>query len=71
MRDMASKGRGKYPDNRGERNGGAKLTEAKVREIRRLSKTTPLSCTQLGKMFNISRATINLVQLGKIWAHIE
>lgn len=70
MRDMANKGRGVYPDTSGENNGGSKLTVETVKEIRKLYQPRKMSCTMLGKKFNISRATIHLVVQRKIWKHV-
>lgn len=55
--------------NRGERNGGAKLTEVQVREIKRLCAN---GCTQksAGAMFNVSQQTVQKIIHGKKWKHV-
>jgi len=50
---------------RGQRQPGAKLTEADVREIRRLAGT--MLQREIGKMFGVSRVTVTSVLSGKRW----
>ena len=52
--------------NRGERAGGAKLTDAVVREIR----SSKLSAKSLAGRFGVSRSAIGLVRSGKTWTHV-
>lgn len=82
MRDMASKGRAakgcknpfwlrKYWGlNKGGSSRNAKLTDEKVREIRRLhaggTKTAKLSVD-----FSVSKRTIQFVVCGKRWGHVD
>lgn len=51
---------------RGERNGKARLTEAAVREIRRLRPTT--SATEIAARLGVHRATVDDVVKGRRWA---
>lgn len=51
---------------RGERHGAAKLTTADVHEIRRLTRT--MTSSELGSLFNVSRASVNHVLAGRTWA---
>lgn len=53
---------------RGSTNGGAKLTEVQVREIRSLAAS--VSGRQLGKMYGVSQGLISAILLGKRWKHI-
>lgn len=53
----------------GERSGTAKLTEAKVREIKqRLA--AGASQHPLAREFGISRSLIQAIKAGKVWAHV-
>jgi len=56
-------------DNRGEKNGHAKLTRKDVWEIRTLKghKTN----REVAKMFGIGRSNVSLIQLGKTWAWLD
>lgn len=67
MRDMARKGRGYWPDTRGERHGASKLTSADVIAIR--AATGPQSA--VAARFYISQTTVSQIRLRKRWAHIQ
>lgn len=54
---------GTFVDNRGEKNGMAKLNRAQVEEIR----CSPEIQRCLANRFGVSRATIGMVRIGKIW----
>lgn len=54
---------------RGEPVGGAKLTEADVREIRRRAGAE--SITALSEHYRVSKSTINLIVARKRWAHVD
>lgn len=69
MQDMIAKGR-KNPA-LGSKNGNAKLTEAEVREIRRLYFSKQCGVVELAKRFGVSRVTIRDIYTGKIWKHLE
>jgi hypothetical protein len=56
--------RGLIEPPRGEAHPNARLTEARVREIRADSGT----CTALGEKYGVSRSTIDLVRRRKVWA---
>lgn len=64
--DCMSKGR--YVVMKGESNGVSKLTEAQVREIRKLAGTVPQ--VKLGLMYNVNPATISSVIRRINWKHI-
>ena len=65
MRDRNSKGRQAH--NRGERGGGSKLSETKVREI----KADPRSQRALATMHGVSQGLISLIKRGQRWSHIK
>lgn len=56
--------------NPGERNGSAKLTEAKVREIRKLFETG-VHKRQIAKMFGVTPENIHRIVTRRNWAHVE
>lgn len=64
--DMMAKDRGP----RGERAGAAKLTDAKVLEIRRRYATTDITQRQLADEFGVSRPTIGFLISRKTWKHL-
>ena len=64
MRDMVSKGRA---DNRGSRNGGSKLTQGIVDEIRRESTGKHGERAILARRYGVTGATISKVLSGKTW----
>lgn len=66
-KDRHEKGR----DARGEKNGGAKLTEEKVREIRELHATGNYTQTQLSNLFSIPLSTIHDIVSGMTWRHVK
>lgn len=55
---------------KGERNGQSKLTEAQVREIRRLH-GEGMGYRRLGQMFEVQRNTIRYIIIGRTWAHVD
>jgi hypothetical protein len=65
LADMARKGR----STRGERDAMAKLTEAEVREIRRL-RSAGLRGWDVANQFNVSEATVSMILTGKRWEHV-
>jgi hypothetical protein len=54
---------------RGERTGMAKLTDADVRDVRRL-RTTGLSQQKIAESVGVSQAVISGILLGKLWRHV-
>lgn len=58
-------------DNKGERNGQAKLQPDQVREIKRLLRETNLSHSAIGAMFGVSDGAIQFINVGRTWKHIE
>ena len=66
MLDCKNKGRGVHPDNSGEKNGRAKLTEAQVVEIRvRYSEGDTQS--NLAKEFGVTQTAISHIVCGRNW----
>jgi len=55
---------------RGEKNGGAKLTEEKVLKIRKLYNSKKFSYSKLGKLFKVHYSTISYIISRKLWKHI-
>jgi len=58
--------RNRYPDQKGETNYGAKLTEKQVKEIRASNKPQPI----LAKQFNVVRQTISNIKTRRRWKHL-
>lgn len=69
MQDMAAKGRGKPPDNRGSRHGMSRLTEPEVVEIRLLFSNGSRAC-ELAERFGVALSTIYSVTSGRHWMHV-
>lgn len=65
--DMQAKGRMYTGAAPGEANGNAKLTWAKVREIRRLYATRQYTMIHLGKIYEVDYTTISMVVRHKVW----
>lgn len=68
MRDMAQKGRCRG-GSRGEDQGSAKLTEASVKEIRRLAAAGERS-KEIAAMFGVDRSNVGLIIRRKAWRHV-
>jgi hypothetical protein len=72
MADMGAKGRAGKPDRRGEKAGRtAKLTEAKVREIRALYSGGGWSHSTLARRFGVCDGTIQHITQRKTWSHLD
>jgi len=56
---------------RGEANNRAKLTEADVKEVKRLLSETDMSQTEIGKRFGIKQAAVSSIKLGENWGWVE
>ena len=69
LKDMFAKDRGRTPDNRGERQGSAKLTAEGVRQIRKMDGTIPRK--EIAEMFNIDTSNVGLICRRKAWAHVD
>ncbi len=65
-RDRMRKGRSAV----GERSGRVKLSDDKVREIRRKYATGGTTCTKLGMQFGVSNHQISQVVTFKSWRHV-
>lgn len=64
--DKLAKGR----QSRGESHGFARLTEAKVREIRKRYATGGVFQHQLASEYGVSRGTVQYIVEGKTWRHV-
>ena len=60
---------GTEADTRGEKNGAAKLTEAKVAEIRSFYAKGGVTQTAVAKAYGVSRRLIYKIVRGKGWTH--
>jgi hypothetical protein len=69
MADMSAKGRTRWGDNTGQRNGMAALTDDKVRQIRSL-KAAGIKQIEIAKQFGVSPMTISRAVTGKAWTHV-
>ena len=68
MRDMVSKGRN--APTHGSLNYKAKLSEARIHEIRELYLKGGTSTTKLGKQYGVHFSTIARIVNGKSWKHV-
>lgn len=68
MRDMISRGRAR--PSRGEKNGGAKLTNDQAVSIKKEYQLTSATQTDLGKRYGVSRRAIGMIVLGQRWKHV-
>ena len=69
VKDMLTKGRNNNV--RGQQNGNTTLTEADVREIKRLYFSKECGVVELAKRFGVSRVTIRNIYIGKTWSHLN
>lgn len=67
MRDRAEHGTAA----KGERNAKAKLTEAAVREIRRLRLSEKLPLHVIAGRYGVSSCTVASIALRRTWAHVR
>ncbi len=54
----------------GENNGFSKLTEAQVREIKKLLVQSNLTQKTISSQFNVSRETISSIKNGRRWQDV-
>lgn len=64
MKDMYRKGR---RSQKGEKNGGAKLTSYQVKEIRSLYGGENITQAELARIYNVTPTTISMIVNNKIW----
>jgi len=69
MKDRDRKGHTAHP--KGVLNGGAKLSESIVKQIRKRYAVGSVNQRELGKQFGISQATISVIISRKKWRHIK
>jgi hypothetical protein len=65
--DMERKGRGRHLGVPGERNGCAKLTVDKVRQIRAIGRSKPQSA--IAREFGMTQTMVSRILNGKAWIH--
>ncbi|MGF2656465.1 NUMOD4 motif-containing HNH endonuclease [Serratia marcescens] len=68
MKRAVLNGRLTFPDNSGEKNGMAKITEAIAREIKVLGGS--VSQTEIGRRYGISRRAVGMIISGARWPHV-
>lgn len=68
--DKIKKGRSKYGDTRGAKNGYSKLTDKMVHEILKLISESKNN-TEISLIYKVSHATISAIKLNKSWKHIN
>ena len=68
--DRTRKGRGKRPDQVGEKNPSVKLNEENVKEIYNLYKTGYFSQEELGISFGVTSSNIRHILEGRTWKHL-
>jgi hypothetical protein len=78
LRDAIKKGRMHPPKSpqtqptmRGENHPEAKLSNADVRQIRKLLKAGKLTQQEIGNQFGVSASNISLIKLGKKWQYLD
>lgn len=55
----------------GEANGSSRLTEQKVRAIRKAHKSGRSSQGKLAKKYGVSQVAIHKIVTGKTWSHVD
>jgi DNA-binding CsgD family transcriptional regulator len=68
--DMTAKGRNRSPQRFGEANPVSKLTEAQVREIRRMKDEGVCSQAEISRRFGVSPMTVSRAVRGQSWSHL-
>jgi len=68
MADMLAKGR--RANFKGEQNGGSRLTDDAVREIRALLAAGVLSQRRVAERFGVTQGVVSRINTGKSWRHI-
>jgi hypothetical protein len=69
-KDKVQKGRCYTGNQKGENNGGSKLTDNQVREIRKLHISKKYTTSKLGEMYNVHRSTISYIINNKTYKHL-
>jgi hypothetical protein len=69
VKDMRAKGRARYGETKGAKNGRAKLTEKDVRIIRRLG--TKMGAKKISKILGFAETTIHDIIRRLTWKHID
>ena len=71
MQDMYRRGRAKPTGSKGEAHFDAKLTEKKVKDIRRWHSLGVMGYRNLGKYFGVDRTVIRGIIKGKYWKNVK
>lgn len=71
MKQAYNRGRIDLPDNSGENNGNAKLTDSDVAEIKRLMLTTSMSDEEIAERYPVSVVSIKGIRAGRTWTHVN
>ncbi len=71
FREKVTEARERSDTARGARHGGAKLTEAEVRLLRRMYETGDFSQHELSRRFGVSVRQIGRIIRGEKWAHVQ
>lgn len=71
MKDAKNKCRMRNGNQKGYRNGNAKLCDSLVLGIRELRKNFNLPYLTIAKKFGVSKETIYFICAGKTWKHVE
>ena len=70
MRDMYRRGRARPTGHPGEGHPSAKLTEKKVKVIRKMHRSGTIGYRNLAKMFGVDRTVIRGIIKGYYWKHV-
>ena len=68
--EMVARGRARNRAFAGSANGFAKLTEADVLEMRRLSREEGWRQTTIALRFGVTQANVSLILIGRAWKHL-
>ena len=67
---MHSMNAGRYPDQKGEDHGAAKLKDEDVKAIRLALLSGSETASGLARKYSVSQATISMIKTRKVWTHI-
>ena len=56
---------------KGEKNTSSKLTDKKVKVILHLLDGDCFTCKEIGKMYGVSKGTVNKISTGRTWEHVS
>lgn len=70
VKDREQKGRGVMPDQNGENNSMAKLTEEEIKNIRFRYENENITQKELGKIYNIDQSAVSIIINKKVWKKV-